>query len=166
LSSRISPDSEFSLGSLAVVNRRTDEVPRPTGGAPTLVHGLLAWIPARLAALSYALAGVWGRRRLAHLAPEVAAVGMLTGSTLVLAPLTLALEGGIALPSTPQGALVYGRLGFRTLTTMARWRGTGGGRGHAEASKAAIELSRPGRSRRSNARATLAQSFASAPTAP
>ena len=33
------------------------DVPRPTGGAPTLVHGLLAWIPARLAALSYALAG-------------------------------------------------------------------------------------------------------------
>lgn len=29
----------------------------PPGAAPALLHGLLAWIPARLAALSYALAG-------------------------------------------------------------------------------------------------------------
>jgi AmpE protein len=36
---------------------RRGGVPQPTGGAPALVHGLLAWIPARLAALSYALAG-------------------------------------------------------------------------------------------------------------
>jgi len=36
---------------------RRGGVPRPTGGALVLVHGLLAWIPARLAALSYALAG-------------------------------------------------------------------------------------------------------------
>jgi membrane protein required for beta-lactamase induction len=32
-------------------------VPQSTGGAPALLHGLLAWIPARLAAMSYALAG-------------------------------------------------------------------------------------------------------------
>jgi AmpE protein len=31
--------------------------PGPAGGAPALVHGLLAWVPARLAAVSYALAG-------------------------------------------------------------------------------------------------------------
>ncbi len=40
------------------------------------------------------------------------------------------------LDATPQGALVYGRLGFKTLTTMARWRGTGGGRVHGAAGKA------------------------------
>lgn len=33
------------------------------------------------------------------------------------------------LDATPQGALVYGRIGFTTQTTMARWRGTGGGKG-------------------------------------
>ncbi len=33
------------------------------------------------------------------------------------------------LDATPQGALVYGRLGFRTQCTMSRWRGEGGGSG-------------------------------------
>jgi AmpE protein len=36
---------------------RPSDMPRATGSAPALVHGLLAWIPARLAALSYAFAG-------------------------------------------------------------------------------------------------------------
>jgi membrane protein required for beta-lactamase induction len=36
---------------------RRGGVPEPTGGATALLHGLLAWTPARLAAMSYALAG-------------------------------------------------------------------------------------------------------------
>lgn len=47
--------------------------------------------------LSYAFASVWARKRLAHLRPEVAALGMLTGSTLILLPLGLALEGPLPL---------------------------------------------------------------------
>jgi membrane protein required for beta-lactamase induction len=36
---------------------RRGSVAEPTGGATALLHGLLAWVPARLAAASYALAG-------------------------------------------------------------------------------------------------------------
>ncbi|WP_299631158.1 DMT family transporter [uncultured Roseobacter sp.] len=43
--------------------------------------------------VSYALAGVWARKMLAGLAPQVAAAGMLTGSTLVTLPLALIMEG-------------------------------------------------------------------------
>jgi membrane protein required for beta-lactamase induction len=41
----------------AFESARRGGLPEPGGGAPALVHGLLAWIPARLAAVSYALAG-------------------------------------------------------------------------------------------------------------
>lgn len=44
-------------------------------------------------ALSYAFAGVWARLTLGGLAPEVSAAGMLTGSTLVMAPLAVMVEG-------------------------------------------------------------------------
>ena len=59
--------------------------------------------------LSYAFAGVWARKRLAGQAPEVAAAGMLTGSTLVMAPLVLAVEGVPSLALTPAtwGAIAY-----------------------------------------------------------
>ncbi|WP_299675100.1 DMT family transporter [uncultured Roseobacter sp.] len=43
--------------------------------------------------VSYALAGVWGRKTLAGLSPQVAAAGMLTGSTIVTLPLALIFEG-------------------------------------------------------------------------
>jgi drug/metabolite transporter (DMT)-like permease len=44
-------------------------------------------------ALSYALAGAWAKRWLSGHPPMVAAAGMLTGSTLVMAPLTLVVKG-------------------------------------------------------------------------
>ena len=43
--------------------------------------------------LSYALAGVWARKRLTGLAPQVAAAGMVTGSTLIMIPLAYFIDG-------------------------------------------------------------------------
>ena len=43
--------------------------------------------------LSYALAGAWARLALGRLDPEVAAAGMLTGSTLVMLPLAALTHG-------------------------------------------------------------------------
>src|SRR5262249_46338904 len=51
----------------------------------------LAEIAVLLAALSYAGAGIWGRR-LRELSIEVAASGMLTGAALLLLPAALILE--------------------------------------------------------------------------
>jgi len=44
-------------------------------------------------ALSYAFASAWARSRLSGLAPQVAAAGMLTGSSLVLVPLAIRVDG-------------------------------------------------------------------------
>lgn len=52
-------------------------------------------------ALSYAFAGAWARARLRHLAPQVAAMGMLTGSSLVMLPLALIMDGTPSLPTLP-----------------------------------------------------------------
>ena len=59
--------------------------------------------------LSYAFAGVWARRFLGDVPPLVAAAGMLTASTLILLPVTLALEGGVDLPHSATGvaAIAY-----------------------------------------------------------
>ena len=46
--------------------------------------------------LSYALAGVWARKRLSHLTPQVAAAGMLTASTLIAVPVAWLVEGPIS----------------------------------------------------------------------
>lgn len=46
-----------------------------------------------LAALSYALAGVWARLRLKGVPAEWNAMGMLTGSTILLIPLACIIEG-------------------------------------------------------------------------
>ncbi len=43
--------------------------------------------------LSYALASVWGRKRLSGLTPQVAAAGMLTGAALIMVPLAYFLDG-------------------------------------------------------------------------
>ncbi len=59
--------------------------------------------------LSYAFAAAWARARLSHLPPQVAAAGMLTGSTLIMAPLALWLEGAPTLPHLPQ---TYAAIGY------------------------------------------------------
>jgi drug/metabolite transporter (DMT)-like permease len=53
-------------------------------------------------ALSYAVAAAWARARLGHLAPQVAAMGMLTGSSLIMVPLALSVDGWPALPTQPE----------------------------------------------------------------
>ena len=47
--------------------------------------------------ISYACAGVWARKFLGGLPPEVAAAGMLTGSTLITIPLAWSVEGPLTL---------------------------------------------------------------------
>lgn len=47
--------------------------------------------------ISYALAGVWARRFLGGLRPQMAAAGMLTGSTVVTVPLAWVMDGPISL---------------------------------------------------------------------
>lgn len=51
--------------------------------------------------VSYALAGVWARKKLSGLRPQVAAAGMLTGSTLMAVPMSLLAEGPISLDLQP-----------------------------------------------------------------
>jgi drug/metabolite transporter (DMT)-like permease len=53
-------------------------------------------------AVSYAFAGVWARKHLSGLTPQVAAAGMLTGSSLIALPLAWTLEGPIDLHLAPQ----------------------------------------------------------------
>lgn len=61
------------------------------------------------ATFSYALAGAWARKRMGHLSPQVAAAGMLTGSTLMLLPAALLIDGPLTfdLQPTTWGALAY-----------------------------------------------------------
>lgn len=47
-------------------------------------------------ALSYALASAWARARLGHLRPQVAAAGMLTGSSLVMLPVAFLVDGPVS----------------------------------------------------------------------
>lgn len=58
--------------------------------------------------VSYAFAGSWARATLSGQPPLVAAAGMLTGSSLVLLPLTLAVEGSLPLDMTPSTWVAIG----------------------------------------------------------
>ncbi|MDU9003187.1 DMT family transporter [Sedimentitalea todarodis] len=51
--------------------------------------------------VSYAFASAWARARLGHLPPQIAAAGMLTGSTLILLPAALVIDGPISLDLQP-----------------------------------------------------------------
>ena len=61
------------------------------------------------ATLCYALGGSYGRAKLSHLPPQVAAAGMLTGSSLVMIPLAWATEGAPTLALEPRtwAAIAY-----------------------------------------------------------
>ena len=52
--------------------------------------------------VSYALAGVWARKALSGLTPQVAAAGMVTGASLFSIPMAWAIEGPIRLDLQPQ----------------------------------------------------------------
>ncbi|MFZ5963763.1 DMT family transporter [Thalassococcus sp. BH17M4-6] len=66
--------------------------------------------------LSYACAGAWGRARLRGVPPVVAAAGMLTGSTLIMAPLTLWAEG---VPSLDLAPRTWAAIGYYALIATA-----------------------------------------------
>lgn len=58
--------------------------------------------------ISYAIAGVWARKMLSDLAPQVAAAGMLTGSTLITVPLAWVIDGPISLDLEPRTIMAIG----------------------------------------------------------
>lgn len=59
--------------------------------------------------ISYAFASVWARVKLGDLPPQVAAAGMLTGSSLVMVPAAFLIDGppSFALSETAYGAIGY-----------------------------------------------------------
>ncbi|TDK47375.1 DMT family transporter [Antarcticimicrobium luteum] len=66
--------------------------------------------------LSYALASSWARSKLGGLAPQVAAAGMLTGSTLVLLPAAWVIDGPVELTLAPA---TWGAIGYYALAGTA-----------------------------------------------
>ncbi|WP_108837739.1 DMT family transporter [Tateyamaria sp. Alg231-49] len=62
--------------------------------------------------VSYALASVWARHFLGGLAPQVAAAGMLTGSTLIILPLAWIVDGPINLDLAKPTLLAIGYYAF------------------------------------------------------
>ncbi|MBW4983388.1 DMT family transporter [Mameliella sp. CS4] len=74
--------------------------------------------------LSYACAGAWARVHLRGLAPLAAAAGMLTSSTLVMAPLTLMTEGlpSLALSSATWIGILYYALIATALAYLLYYR--------------------------------------------
>ena len=52
--------------------------------------------------VSYALAGSWARLRLGNLRPELAAAGMLTGSSLIMLPAALLIDGPVNFDLQPR----------------------------------------------------------------
>lgn len=61
----------------------------------------LAQMAVLAGAMSYAFAGAWARVRLSGLPPQLAAAGMLSGSTIVMLPLAWAVEGPIRFDLAP-----------------------------------------------------------------
>lgn len=68
------------------------------------------------AAMSYAIAAVFARRMLGGLAPQVAAAGMLTGSSLLMLPTALWVDGP---PVLTHGAQIWGALGYLAVISTA-----------------------------------------------
>lgn len=68
----------------------------------------LAQIAILVGTVFYALAGVWGRKTLAGLSPQVAAAGMLTGSTVITLPLAHIVEGPMRFDLAPVTVLAIG----------------------------------------------------------
>lgn len=84
----------------------------------------LAQIAVLAGTMCYALAGVWARKWLGGLEPQVAAAGMLTTSTLIMLPLAWAVEGPIRLDLQPRTiiAIGYYTLGATALAYLLYYR--------------------------------------------
>ena len=66
--------------------------------------------------LSYAIAGAWARRQLSGLPPQIAAAGMLTGSSLVMIPAAYLIDGPIAFDLQP---VTWAAIGYYALIATA-----------------------------------------------
>ena len=66
--------------------------------------------------LSYALAGVWARKTMAGLTPQVAAAGMLTGSSLIAIPTAWIIEGPFTFALQPQ---TWAAIGYYAIIATA-----------------------------------------------
>ncbi|MEM7188234.1 MAG: DMT family transporter [Pseudomonadota bacterium] len=66
--------------------------------------------------LSYAFAGVWGKLHLRSVHPMVAAAGMLTGSSVVMIPTTLVMEG---VPTLSLSGEVWAAIAYYALFATA-----------------------------------------------
>lgn len=65
--------------------------------------------------VSYALAGVWARKMLSGLAPQVAAAGMLTGSSVIILPIALRMDGLVI----PQHGTTILAVGYYSIVATA-----------------------------------------------
>lgn len=74
--------------------------------------------------VSYALASVWARKNLSGVPPVVAAAGMLTGSTVIMAPLVIWVEGvpSLALSAPTWMAIAYYALFATALAYLLYYR--------------------------------------------
>jgi drug/metabolite transporter (DMT)-like permease len=89
-------------------------------GPGMLVDGASAWgeLACLLAALSYALAGVYGRRfKILGIAPIEAAAGQVTASTVLILPIMLAVEQPWTLPALPSLSVWAALVGLALLST-------------------------------------------------
>ena len=89
-------------------------------GPGMLVDGASAWgeLACLGAALSYAFAGVYGRRfKILKIAPIEAAAGQVTASTVLILPIMLAVEQPWTLPASPSLAVWAALLGLALLST-------------------------------------------------
>ncbi|MEP4198088.1 MAG: DMT family transporter [Aliishimia sp.] len=68
----------------------------------------LAQLAVLAGTVSYALAGVWARKHLSGLPPQIAAAGMLTGSTIVIVPVAWVIDGPISLALQTDTILAIG----------------------------------------------------------
>lgn len=76
------------------------------------------------AAMSYAVASVWARKKLSGLKPQVAAAGMLTGASVVILPAALLVEGVPSFDLSPSVSLslVYYAIGATVLAYLLYYR--------------------------------------------
>ena len=76
----------------------------------------LAQLAVLAGTLSYAFAGAWARSCLGGLAPQVAAAGMLTASTIVAVPMAWAVEGA---PSLALAPVTWAAIAYYSLVATA-----------------------------------------------
>ncbi|MGR3511786.1 MAG: DMT family transporter [Paracoccaceae bacterium] len=84
----------------------------------------LAQIAVIAGTVSYAFAGSWARAQLKNVPPLISAAGMLTGSTLIMLPVTFTIEGTLSLDLTARtwGAIAYYAIAATALAYLLYYR--------------------------------------------